>query len=118
LLAASTQFCAADILELIGDAHGVELTRRYEAAYQQFFGMFCERARARHNGRTYMLESLLPEARGTADRLRARILDKGKLAPLPISALKGFLKGRRRENSRDDTAELELVSSSPVRLSF
>ena len=47
LLAASTQFCAADILEMIGDKHGLELVRRYELAYNQYFGMFCDRARAR-----------------------------------------------------------------------
>jgi hypothetical protein len=118
LLAASTQFCASDILELIGDTHGVELTRRYESAYQQFFGMFCERARARQDRRTYMLEALLPEARSAAERLRARILDKARVAPLPLSALKGYVAGRRRAEALDDPPELTLLSSSLKRWSI
>jgi hypothetical protein len=95
LLAASTQFCTGDLLELIGDTHGVDLVRRYEFAYLQYFGMFCEQARARQNRKTYMLEALLPEARGAAERLRARILDNSRVAPLPVSALKGYLADRK-----------------------
>jgi hypothetical protein len=100
LLAASTQFCTADILELIGDTHGVELVRRYEFAYLQYFGMFCEQARARQNKKTYMLEALLPEARGAAERLRARIMDNKRVAPQPLSALKGYLADRRGDERR------------------
>jgi hypothetical protein len=42
-----------------------------------------------------MLEALLPEARGAAERLRARILDNSRVAPLPVSALKGYLADRK-----------------------
>jgi len=88
LLAASTQFCMAEILELVGDKHGVDLMRRYEAAYTQYFGMFCEQARARQNAKPYLLSMLLPEVRDTAERLRARIIDTRRVAPRPLSSLK------------------------------
>lgn len=74
LLAASTQLCAHDLLELVGDAEGLGLIRRYELAYEQYFAMFCEQAVARQNGRSYLLGSLLPEVKDVADRLRLRIV--------------------------------------------
>jgi hypothetical protein len=118
LLAASTQFCTADILDLIGDKHGVDLVRRYEFAYLQYFGMFCERARARQTGKTYMLEMLLPEARGAAERLRARIVDPRRVAPLPLSALKGYLGNRGRSEPLDPGPEIQLLRPSRTRLSM
>jgi hypothetical protein len=74
LLAASTQLCAHDLLGLIGDEDGLALIRTYELAYHQYFSLFCERGRAAQAGESYLLGSLLPEVKGTADRLRQRIL--------------------------------------------
>ena len=42
VLAASSQVCAVDLLELANDDYGVELLGDYEQAYGQFFSMFCE----------------------------------------------------------------------------
>jgi len=75
LLAMSTQVCAHDLLEMVGDTRGLALIRTYELAYQQYFSMFCERSRALQAGTPYLLGSLLPEVKGTAERLRLRILD-------------------------------------------
>lgn len=74
LVAASTQVCAHDLLELVGDVEGLELIRRYELAYTQYFAMFCERAFALQGGNNYLLGSLLPEVKDVADRLRVRIV--------------------------------------------
>jgi hypothetical protein len=74
LLAASTQVCTYDLLDLVGDTEGVELVRRYELAYSQYFALFCERALATQSGRNYLLGPLLPEVKDVADRLRLRIL--------------------------------------------
>ena len=98
LLAASTQLCTADILEMVGDKHGVELVRRYELAYTQYFAMFCDQARARQTGKVYMLEMLLPEVRDTAERLRRKIMDPRGVAP-PPSTLKGSGVPRRQNRS-------------------
>lgn len=76
LLATSTQVCAHDLLEMVGDHYGLALIRTYELAYQQYFSLFCERGRAlQAGGDPYLLGSLLPEVKATADRLRLRILD-------------------------------------------
>jgi hypothetical protein len=88
LLAESTQLCAADILDLVGDRRGVQLVRNYELAYGQFFSMFCEQARAARTGHRYLLATLLPEVRESAERARLRILDS-QLLPVRPSA--GFL---------------------------
>jgi hypothetical protein len=85
VLAASSQLCATDLLELAGDQGGLELLSNYELAYGQFFSMFCEYSRARQNGRPYLLASLLPEVRGTVRRLHARILDRESLPAAPVS---------------------------------
>jgi hypothetical protein len=74
VVAASTQVCTHDLLELVGDREGLDLLRHYELAYSQFFTMFCEQARARQGGRAYLLESLLPEVKTVAERLRRRIV--------------------------------------------
>lgn len=86
LLAESTQLCAADILELVGDRRGVELLRSYELAYGQFFSMFCDQARAARTGHRYLLASLLPEVREAAERARLRILDSQLLPVRPSAA--------------------------------
>jgi hypothetical protein len=93
LLASSTQFCAADILTMIGDKIGVELLRRYELAYTQYFCMFCERARARQMGTPYLLAMLMPEVRDAAERMRARLMDTKRLATT-VTAKTSVLKPR------------------------
>jgi hypothetical protein len=80
LVAASTQLCATELLELAGDHQGVELVRSYESAYMQYFSLFCERARALQNRETFLLGALLPEVHGAAERLRLRIVS-GHLMP-------------------------------------
>jgi hypothetical protein len=80
LLAASTQLCATDLLELVGDDKGVDLVRMYESTYGQYFGMFCDRARAARRRAPYLLGALIPEARAGANRIRERILS-GELLP-------------------------------------
>jgi hypothetical protein len=116
LLAASTQFCAADILEMIGDKHGLDLVRRYELAYTQYFGMFCDQARARQTGGTYMLGMLLPEVRDAAHRLRGRILDTRRVAPQPVSALKRA--SRLRSEPLDPRPQVQLQRPRGLRLSM
>lgn len=74
LIAASTQVCAHDLLELVGDHEGLDLVRQYEIAYGQYFAMFCERAVALQMGQNYLLSALLPEVKDAAERLRRRIL--------------------------------------------
>jgi hypothetical protein len=75
LLAASSQVCAADLLELANDSLGVELLNDYEQAYGQFFSMFCESSRHKQDGEPYLLASLLPEVRTAANNLRRRIVE-------------------------------------------
>jgi hypothetical protein len=89
LLAASTQFCTADILTMIGDRQGLELLRGYELAYGQYFAMFCERARALQGGASYLLAALLPEVRGVAERIRARLMDERRVSAQPVGSLGG-----------------------------
>jgi hypothetical protein len=90
VLAASSQVCAVDLLELANDSYGVELLGDYEQAYGQFFSMFCESSRSRQDGEPYLLTSLLPEVRSVASNLRRRILEsdsrrqrRGELRRLP-----------------------------------
>jgi hypothetical protein len=74
LLAASTQLCASDILELVNDQPGLDLLRGYELAYGQYFSMFCDQARAVRDGHPYLLAALVPEVRNSAERWRLDIL--------------------------------------------
>lgn len=74
LLAASSQVCAAELLELVNDTGAAQLLADYEQAYGQYFGMFCESSRARQEGEPYLLASLMPEVRVVATNLRRRIL--------------------------------------------
>jgi hypothetical protein len=80
LMAASSQLCTTELLESTADHRGLDLLRRYETMYGHFFNMFCDRARAVQNGTPYLLASLVPEVKVSADRLRLRILS-GQLAP-------------------------------------
>jgi hypothetical protein len=100
LLAASTQFCATDILEMTGDRQGIELLRGYELAYGQFFAMFCERAGAGQAGVPYLLAALLPEVRAAAERIRVRLLDDRRISSAPVAAhgAQMAIGGRRSPN--------------------
>lgn len=80
VVAASSQFCAFDLLEMAGDARGLDMLQRYEAVYGHFFSMFCDHARAARRGKLYLLDGLIPEVRDNASKLRARILS-GQLLP-------------------------------------
>ena len=80
LVAASSQLCALELLEMTGDRRGLDMLTRYQSAYDHYFSMFCDRARAVHNGQTYVLEVLIPETKASADALRARIVS-GELLP-------------------------------------
>jgi len=84
LMAASSQLCATDLLELAGDDKGVELVRKYETTYGHYFSMFCDRARATQRSATYLLSGLIPEVKGNAERLRQRILTGQLLRPPPV----------------------------------
>jgi hypothetical protein len=112
LLAASTQFCAADILTMIDDRHGLELLRRYELAYGQYFAMFCERARARQAGASYLLASLLPEVSDVAKRIRARLMDEGRVTPQPVALGAQLVIGGRREPNRVRSSNARASSST------
>lgn len=83
LLAASTQVCTYDLLDLVGDNEGLELIRRYELTYAQYFSMFCERAAALQAGTSYLLGALLPEVKNVADRLRLKIVGSESRLMLP-----------------------------------
>ena len=74
LLATSTQFCAHDLLDLVGDREGLSWIHSYELAYGQYFALFCDRARALQTGTPYLLSALVPEVKSVADRLRLRIV--------------------------------------------
>lgn len=101
LLAASTQLCTSDILELVGDQQGDALVRSYELAYGQYFAMFCDRARALQTDKPYLLTALMPEVRDVAERLRLRILDTKLLPVRPIYMLSAAAtKTPRREPQR------------------
>ena len=78
LLAAPSQLCAMELLDLVGDTRGVELISLYELAYGQYLGLFCERARSRASRQPYLLSDLLPEVKVVAVRLRERIV-RGRL---------------------------------------
>jgi hypothetical protein len=83
LLAASTHVCTKDLLELTGDREGLDLVRRYELAYRQYFAMLCDRSLARQAGKIYVLESLLPDVKNVADRLRRVIIGSNVSAMEP-----------------------------------
>jgi hypothetical protein len=80
LVSASTQYSALDLLDLADDRRGLDMLRRYEVVYGHFFSMFCDQARATDNNKIYLLESLIPEIRQNATRMRQRIL-AGELLP-------------------------------------
>jgi hypothetical protein len=79
ILAASSQVCASDLLELTGDRYGIKLVSRYQSDYGLYFAMYCDRARARQDGRLYLLEALMPEVRDEATRVRETLLGGDRL---------------------------------------
>ncbi|HSG65151.1 MAG TPA: hypothetical protein VLD39_09120, partial [Gammaproteobacteria bacterium] len=89
LISASSQLCAHHLLRLSGDEQGLALIRDYQDSYEQFFAMFCDNARAAHQGTSYLLASLLPDARSEAAALRKRILAGDLLPPRPIAVKAG-----------------------------
>lgn len=80
LIAASSEVCAYELLDLAGDTRGLALVQTYATSHAQFFSLFCDWARARREGTPYLLSSLIPEARAHAEGLRQRIL-AGVLLP-------------------------------------
>ena len=76
LMAASSQLCATELLALAGDTLGVDLIRRYERAYAQYFSLFCERARRSEAGQRCLLGELLPEVKAIATRLHEHIVGR------------------------------------------
>jgi hypothetical protein len=85
LTSASTQICAHRLLKLVDDRKGIELIEDYQSAYMQYFGMFCENARAEQQGFAYLLRGLMPEIKAEADTLRDRILSGENLPMRPIA---------------------------------
>ena len=90
LMAASSQLCAADLLELVGDTGGLGLVRQYETVYGQYFGMFCDRARAGRKRVSYLPNALIPEARADAELLHRKILAGDRMPPTRIFASAGW----------------------------
>jgi len=85
LVAASSQLCAYHVLRLVGDHGGVSLIQDYQGSYGQYFGMFCDNARALKMGTTDILHSLIPDAKAEATALRARILGGEGLPSRPLA---------------------------------
>jgi hypothetical protein len=113
LLAASSQFCAADILEIIGDRRGLELLRGYELAYGQYFAMFCERARAQQAGASYLLAALIPEVRDVAGHIRTRLMDDRNVLDRPLALLRAqIVSGGRRDEDRVRCSKAPASSST------
>ena len=75
LLAASSQVCAMELLDLASDRRGIELLIEYQQAYGHFFMLLCESSRAHREGDPGLRSILLPEVRAVATSLRRRILE-------------------------------------------
>jgi hypothetical protein len=73
-LAASSQLCATALLTLAGDTYGVELIRRYETAYAQYFSVFCKLGGTKEASEDCLLGALLPEIEDAATALREHIV--------------------------------------------
>jgi hypothetical protein len=85
LVSASSQLCAHRLLMLVGDRRGLELIQDYQGLYMQYFGMFCDNARAVQHGSAYLLRSLIPDAKAEADALRERVLGGDGLPARPVA---------------------------------
>lgn len=91
--AASTAICVAELLSLADDDDGVLLLKRYETAYHEYFGMFCDRSRVSRGNQRGLVDALLPEMRMEAEGLRRRVL-AGEALPGPILPKKPLPPGR------------------------
>jgi hypothetical protein len=111
LVAASTQVCTRDLLDLVGDAEGLDMLRRYELAYSQYFAMFCERALALQRGKSYLLGSLLPEVKDVADRLRLTIIGSKIRPAAPRSRVAGAAQSASTARASAPRFERRAVSS-------
>lgn len=80
LIAASSQLCALEILEMTGDRRGLDMLARYQTAYDHYFSIFCDRARAVRGGKPYPLGLLIPDIKTSAESLRVRIVS-GQVLP-------------------------------------
>ena len=89
LISASSQLCADQLLELIGDHRGLTLLRDYQGIYEEYFAMFCDNARAVRRNSTYLLQGLIPDAKAEAKALRERILG-GHGLPSGLVAVKSY----------------------------
>jgi hypothetical protein len=104
LLAASSQLCATELLALAGDILGVDLIRRYERAYAQYFSLFCECARRSEAGQRCLLGELLPEVKVIATRLHEHIVGRdprrirsARLAPHDVASRASHATSARQE---------------------
>ena len=93
LLAASTQVCTHELLDLVGDREGHKLVRRYELAYAQYFAMFCDRARALQ--RRQALLARLAAARGQGRHRSATDAHRGRAAAYRSATIGGRLCAHR-----------------------
>jgi len=85
LISASSQLCAHRLLTLVGDRNGLALIQDYQGTYMQYFGMFCENARATQADSVFLLRGLIPEAKAEADALRERVLGGEGLPARPVA---------------------------------
>lgn len=85
LISVSSQLCAHRLLQLVGDRKGLALIQDYQGTFMQYFGMFCENARAERADTTFLLHGLIPEAKAEADALRKRILGGEGLPSWPVT---------------------------------
>jgi hypothetical protein len=99
-LALPSQLSACELLKLVGDRHGLALIQDYQGTYGQFFGMFCDRARATRNQTTYLLNAFIADAKSEADVLRSRILSGERLPSAPVAIKASSLARRRISNWR------------------
>jgi len=89
LISASSQLCAHRLLTLVGDRNGLALIQDYQGSYMQYFGMFCENARATQANSVFLLRGLIPEAKAEADALRERVLGGEGLPARPVAVKAG-----------------------------
>jgi len=98
LISASSQLCAHRLLQLVGDRRGLALIQDYQGTFMQYFGMFCENARAERADTSFLLQGLIPEAKFEAAALRKRILGGEGLPSRPL-AIKSTVVVKHRHGS-------------------
>lgn len=100
LLSVPSQMSAYELLKMVGDRRGLDLIADYQGTYGQFFGMFCDRARATRNQTTYILNTFIADAKKEANVLRQRILSGDLLPPTPLAIKSSRLARRRPSRAR------------------